>query len=85
MKESSTRPARSSGDPTTYFAAERTLLAWVRTGLAMMGDELPQPLSGEFRKCYDQHSLGQPLEDCMREMARRIFSCAIAATTASRM
>ena len=25
------------GDPRMYFAAERTLLAWVRTGLAMMG------------------------------------------------
>jgi putative membrane protein len=24
-------------DPRVYFAAERTLLAWVRTGLAMMG------------------------------------------------
>ena len=44
------------------------------TGLSMMGDELPQPLSEEFRRCYDQHSLGQPLEDCMREMARRIES-----------
>ena len=27
----------SPGDPRIYFAAERTLLAWVRTGLAMMG------------------------------------------------
>lgn len=27
----------SPGDPRVYFAAERTLLAWVRTGLAMMG------------------------------------------------
>jgi tight adherence protein B len=44
------------------------------TGLAMMAEELPQPLSEEFRRCYDQHSLGQPLEDCMREMARRIES-----------
>ena len=26
-----------SVDPRIYFAAERTLLAWVRTGLAMMG------------------------------------------------
>ena len=24
-------------DPRTYFAAERTLLAWIRTALAMMG------------------------------------------------
>jgi len=24
-------------DPRTYFAAERTLLAWLRTGLALMG------------------------------------------------
>jgi len=26
-----------SGDPRIYFAAERTLLAWIRTGLSMMG------------------------------------------------
>ncbi|MEX0725192.1 MAG: DUF202 domain-containing protein [Planctomycetaceae bacterium] len=26
-----------AGDPRVYFAAERTLLAWVRTGLALMG------------------------------------------------
>ena len=26
-----------AADPRIYFAAERTLLAWVRTGLAMMG------------------------------------------------
>ncbi|HEY7120411.1 MAG TPA: type II secretion system F family protein [Tepidisphaeraceae bacterium] len=44
------------------------------TGLAMMGDELPQPLAAEFRRCYDQHSLGQPLEDAMRDTARRIES-----------
>lgn len=26
-----------SGDPRIYFAAERTLLAWLRTGLAVVG------------------------------------------------
>lgn len=26
-----------TGDPRVHFAAERTLLAWIRTGLAMMG------------------------------------------------
>jgi putative membrane protein len=30
-------PPDYSDDPRVYFAAERTLLAWVRTGLAMMG------------------------------------------------
>jgi tight adherence protein B len=44
------------------------------TGLSMMGDELPQPLGGEFRRCYDQHSLGQSLEEALRDMARRIES-----------
>ncbi|MDB5318717.1 MAG: Flp pilus assembly protein TadB [Phycisphaerales bacterium] len=44
------------------------------TGLSMMADELPQPLAGEFRRCYDEHSLGQPLEECLRDMVARIES-----------
>lgn len=27
----------AGGDPRVYFAGERTMLAWIRTGLAMMG------------------------------------------------
>jgi tight adherence protein B len=42
------------------------------TGLQMMADELPKPISEEFRRCYDQHSLGQALEDALREAAARI-------------
>jgi putative membrane protein len=30
-------PGGPETDPRVYFAAERTLLAWIRTGLAMMG------------------------------------------------
>jgi tight adherence protein B len=44
------------------------------TGLHMMGDELPQPVAAEFRRCYDQHSMGQPLEYCLRDMANRVDS-----------
>jgi tight adherence protein B len=42
------------------------------TGFQMAAEELPMPLAGEFRSCYDQHSLGTPLEDAMREMATRV-------------
>jgi tight adherence protein B len=44
------------------------------TGLQMMGTELPDPLAAEFRRCYDQHSLGASLEDCLKEMASRVES-----------
>lgn len=44
------------------------------TGLQMMSEELPQPLGGEFRRCYDQHSLGQPIEEGLRDMAIRLDS-----------
>jgi tight adherence protein B len=42
------------------------------TGLQMMGEELPTPLAGEFRRCYDQHSLGASVEDALKDMSTRI-------------
>jgi tight adherence protein B len=42
------------------------------TAMQMAGDELPEPLAGEFALCYAKHSLGQPLEDVMKEMAQRV-------------
>ena len=44
------------------------------TGLQMMGTELPDPLAAEFRRCYDQHSLGSSLEECLKDMAERVES-----------
>ncbi len=44
------------------------------TGLQMMSEELPKPLCDEFRKAYDQHSLGQSLDDSLKDMAARIES-----------
>jgi tight adherence protein B len=42
------------------------------TGLQMAGDEIPEPLAGEFRRCYGQHSLGTPLDLAMKDMAHRV-------------
>src|SRR5204863_8156518 len=44
------------------------------TGVQMMSEELLDPLKTEFRRCYDQHSLGQPLEDSLKEMTTRVES-----------
>jgi tight adherence protein B len=44
------------------------------TGLQMMSEELPQPLAAEFRRAYDQHSLGASMEDCLKDTAKRIES-----------
>src|SRR5690349_4119191 len=33
----STTPARKLPEPDVFFSAERTYLAWIRTGLALMG------------------------------------------------
>lgn len=55
-------------DPRVYFAAERTLLAWVRTGLAMMGFGFVVARFGLFlrelaavRDVAPQHSKGLSL------------------------
>ena len=44
------------------------------TGLQMMGEELPKPIGTEFGKCYDAHSLGQALEESLKDMAVRVES-----------
>jgi tight adherence protein B len=44
------------------------------TGLQMMSEELPQPLAQEFRRAYDQHSLGASMDDCLKDAAKRIES-----------
>jgi tight adherence protein B len=42
------------------------------TGMQMAAEEIPEPLAGQFRRCYDQHSLGTPIEVSMKEMAERV-------------
>ncbi|CAN5460993.1 type II secretion system F family protein [soil metagenome] len=42
------------------------------TALQMAAEELPDPLAAEFRRCYDQHSLGTNLEDTLKDAAQRV-------------
>jgi tight adherence protein B len=42
------------------------------TGLAMVGEEAPQPMAAEFKKLYDMQNFGMPLPEAMREFAARI-------------
>lgn len=44
------------------------------TGFQLMADELPQPISGEFRRVYEQNSLGASLEDTLRAAVDRVES-----------
>ena len=44
------------------------------TGFQLMADELPQPISGEFRRVYEQHSLGASMEDTLRAAVDRVDS-----------
>ncbi len=44
------------------------------TGLQMMGEELPQPLAGEFQRAYDQTSLGIGIDEALKDITKRIDS-----------
>jgi tight adherence protein B len=44
------------------------------TAFQLMADELPQPISGEFRRVYEQHSLGASMEDTLRAAVDRVDS-----------
>ena len=44
------------------------------TGFQLMSEELPQPISGEFRRIYEQHSLGASMEDTLRAAVDRVDS-----------
>lgn len=44
------------------------------TGMQMLGEEMAAPLATEFKYCYNQHSLGYSMEDCLKDMAARIDS-----------
>ena len=42
------------------------------TGLEMVADEMPKPISTEFRMLYDEQNFGLTMPDALRNFARRI-------------
>jgi tight adherence protein B len=40
--------------------------------LEMLHKEFPEPLSGEFRRTFDEHNLGLPLETALQKLAKRV-------------
>jgi tight adherence protein B len=42
------------------------------SGLQMVGEELPEPIATEFRRCYEQHNLGLSLDQALNETAKRV-------------
>lgn len=42
------------------------------SGLAIVAEEAPQPVAGEFRLLYDQQNFGMPIGDAMKAFAARI-------------
>ena len=37
-----------------------------------MAEELPDPIAGEFARCYEEQNLGIPLEEALEEMTERV-------------
>jgi putative membrane protein len=52
----------TTGDPRVYFAAERTFLAWIRTGLALMGFGFVVARFGLFLREIHSVQPGVPLK-----------------------
>lgn len=42
------------------------------TGLGMVAEELPPPVATEFKQLFDQQNYGLPLNDALKDMARRV-------------
>jgi tight adherence protein B len=41
-------------------------------GILMVADEMPDPMSGEFKLLYDRQNFGMPLSDALKGMAERV-------------
>jgi tight adherence protein B len=59
--------------PEAFEAMGRAVRAGqtVAAAFQIIGDDFEQPLSGEFRRCYEEQNLGMPYEIALRNLAAR--------------
>jgi putative membrane protein len=72
MQESKPSGSQSEPDPRVFFAAERTFLEWIRTGLALMGFGFVAARFGLFF-----HEVEATLQGCLDNL-RPAFSACVA-------
>ena len=41
-------------------------------GISQVASEMPQPISGEFNRVFEEQNLGLPMEQSLKELAERI-------------
>jgi tight adherence protein B len=41
-------------------------------GMHVVAEEMPEPISKEYARVYEEQNLGIPLEDCLKEMCERV-------------
>lgn len=44
----------------------------LQAGFGLVGEEMDQPLAGEFKRCFEEQKFGIPLDESIEDMAERI-------------
>src|SRR5215471_17433682 len=74
-------PPSPEKDPRVYFAAERTLLAWIRTGLALMGFGFAIARFGLFLRQMQAAETNLPVHSTMGAPASGVTLIALGVLT----
>jgi putative membrane protein len=74
-------PSPAEQDPRVYFAAERTLLAWIRTGLALMGFGFAIARFGLFLRQMQAAETNLPVHSTMGAPASGVTLIALGVLT----
>lgn len=69
-----TDDVKGTGDPRVYFAAERTFLAWIRTGLGLMGVGFAVSRFGLFLREMQAGEIHAPVHATIHSTGLSVYS-----------